>query len=1340
MIRIIFTLLFSLFTLVSINSQEQIQVPDNSLNWEDMMLRPEFNFYDIQKAFNKRWKNQGYIKDDGYKLFKRWEYMMESIIDVEGNFDKNLLESEILRYQESQTVDNRVSSGNWAQLGPFGFISEYGLGRVNVVAYDPNDNNVLWLGAASGGLWKSIDGGQSWVSLSNDFRMMGISDIVVDPEDSDVVYIATGDRDAGDTYTYGIFKSLDGGNTWTKTNFPNADRITRVLLNPENSQQLYASTNGGIYKTNDGGNNWDYILSGSYIREMEFKPGDFNTVYATKYSYSGGSFSFFRTGDGIHFSKVPVSGISEDVSRVSIGVTPDNPEIVYLCAGINKSGWDENDFDGIFKSLDSGLTFSKVVSDIPPELGSQSWYDWTFAVSPDNSDELFAGGVRFYRSTDGGVNWDLSSNWDNPNNNDHFHVDHHYAGFQPETNVLFVGNDGGVYKSENKGLYWESLNEDLSITQYYEISSAANDPALIIGGSQDNGTHLLKEGDWNRVMGGDGMECIIDYSNSDIIYASYQQGYLRKSKNKGRNFRDMLTSDMTGEAGAWVTPFVIDPKQPNILYAGYESIWKTEDYGDNWDKISTKLYDEATVRGIKVAPSNTDYIYVFYYDALFRSTDKGSTWEEINKPSGSSINDLVISHIDPNKLWLAMYKSVYTSLDGGNSWTEITGTLPNVPMTALEIQNNDNESLYVGTYIGVFYTNNTLSDWIPFNEGLPPVRIGELEIMEQFGKIRAGSYGRGMWESELYDIGPNLPLCSNLISPENGSKIVDDNVELEWRKIWNADGYKVRIGTQLGGNDILDDLDVGDNTKYQWNDITAEGKVFIKILPYNDTGYAEGCQEDSISIGCFFEDRSALVDIFNSAGGNQWKNKWDTTDCDIRNWYGVTTDIEGHVISLDLDGFVDNDHTNNSSGNKLSGILDNEINKLVYLQKLYLSNNSLTGSIPESISNLTGLKELDLSFNDFSGSFPDDLTNLKSLEYLNISNNNFSGEITSNFNNWSDLKELHLNNNNFSGNLPVALGTLKNCWMINASRNQFSGKIPFQLWFLQNLYVLDLSFNKLSGKLSKRIASLETLEYVHLNDNEMTGEIPEDLGNKNWEIFYMSNNNLEGCFPDNLKNLCSNSSNIKFDGNTLLPNNGNFSFFCNFDKGNCDKIPQCSNGLVFSTTGDTLPYNLPVMWSKVESAEGYYISLGTSSNGIDIANEVDVVDTIFNAGDMPKNTRIYANILPYNTYGESYDCTEFSFVTSNPTGIVEKDTINFGSFVKIYPNPAKDFIVVKKLSNDLKEFDLQIVDVNGKLVEKKNIERNINEKIIDTSKLPSGVYFIKMNLSDIVFFKKLAVQ
>ena len=1332
-------LLISLFATSILFSQEN-KIPSTKpkdISWEEMILSSEYNFQDVREAFYKKWKDHNYVKDDGYKIFKRWEYWMEYFVDSTGVFDKSAVEKEYLKYLKNlKSGLYRSSGGNWEHLGPFGFISAYGIGRVNVVAFDPHDTNVLWLGAPAGGLWKSTDMGESWTSYSNDYRMMGISDIAIDPDNSDIIYVATGDRDAGDTYTYGIMKSVDGGQTWTKLNLINVNKITRVLINPENTQTLVVATSIGIFKSVDGGDSWTQTLSGKYIKHLEYKPGDFNFIYATNYSYGNANSKFFRSVDaGDSFETIEIDSLSSEVNRIAIAVTPAAPDKVYLLAGINYDGWDANDFEGLYISDDSGLTFSKAKVNSPPNMGSQSWYDWTFGVSPDNPKEIFAGGVNAYRSTNKGKTWKRMGSWSNP-----VHVDHHFLGFQPGTNNLFVGSDGGVYFSSDKGVNFQPLNEYLSITQYYKMGSAMNTPDLIIGGSQDNGTHILDVTGWSRVMGGDGMDCLIDYSNSNIVFASYQFGYLRKSTNRGANFYDILNSDFTNEDGAWVTPIVMDPVEPNIMYAGFENVWKSLDKGDNWEKVSSSLNEGETIRGIAVAPSNNNYVYVYYLNKIFKSVDKGANWTEINKPNGNTIREIAISPRNENKLWAVVNNDVFKSEDGGNSWTKIDGTLPEVPMTSVVVQDNDIESVYLGSYIGVFYTDSTMSDWIPFNDGMPPVRIGELEVDRQFGKLRAATFGRGIWQTDLYDLDPQLPLCTSLTSPVSGSKILEESVQLKWRKIDNAEGYIIVIGTEKGANDIIDSLDAGNVTSYNWENISYEGKVYIEIIPYNSYGYAGSCYVDFLYVGCFFEDRNALIEFYKKAGGDTWKNKWDTTNCDISKWYGVKTNGEGRVIELDLDGNVDDSPSYFATGNNLSGEIDSVIGKLEFLKSLFLSGNSLKGSIPSNITKLVGLQNLDLSNNDFSGEFPDELTTLRNLRYLNLSSNKFSGTISSSFNNWPDLGDFNLSNNNFSGKIPISIGTLKNAWNIDLSNNSFSGSIPFQIWFLKSLVVLNLSNNELSGKLSKQISHANSLAYLNMRNNHISNEIPESMGDMKLESLDISFNDLEGCFPDNLKKLCGKT--INFIGNDKLPGNGNFIAFCSSDKGMCSKLPECSAGLNFENgKTDSLPYDTPVKWFSVDKAEGYYLQIGSTSNGNDILNKFDVGNvTSFDAGDLPKNSTIYVGLTPYNKYGNAYGCEELIFTTSDSSTGTISDTLSFGKLVELFPNPAREFIFIKKMSGNINSLDIDIMDVNGKLIAKENMKRNEFEKSVNISMLKSGVYFVKMNIDNRIYYKKLIVQ
>ncbi len=1326
--------------IFSLNSQDSSKAP----NWEDMILRPEYNFHDVQKAFYDRWRNMNYIKDDGYKLFKRWEYSMEQIVDSDGNFDKNKIEREYLKYKDRISSGfYRELSGDWEQMGPFGFISEYGIGRVNVVTFNPNNNQELWLGSPSGGLWKSVNGGETWTPFSNDFRMMGISDIVIDPKNTDIMYVATGDRDAGDTWSYGVLKSTDGGNTWASTNLPSVDRITRILQNQENTNELLVATDNGVYKTVDGGESWTSTLDGHFIKYMEYKPNDSKVIYATDYSYYSVSPVCYRSDDGgKSFSPIKVDGMSSDVSVIAIGTCQSHPEIVYLLAGINKSGWSAQDFEGIYKSEDSGLSFTKINSTFYPELGSQSWYDWTFAVAPDNPNELYAGGVGYFKSIDGGRNWNEINNWTNPNNNHSFHVDQHHSVFQPNTNTFFVGNDGGLYKSDNRGKYWTGLNEELSITQYYRVGTSSKIENMVVCGAQDNGTHLLDGSKWSRILGGDGMDCTIDRYNPNIIFASYQFGEFAKSTNRGQNFNYMLTPNDVGEEGAWVTPFVQDPQNRNVLYIGYNSLWKSKNHGNDWENISGKISGANTIRRIEVSKSNTDYIYISFKNSIYSTQDGGRSWNTISNPFGEdgSINDIVVSPRNPKKIWaVGVPYGIYKSENGGESWDNISGTIPNVPLTSVVVQNNDKESVYLGTYIGVFYSDNTLEDWVPFNKGLPPVRIGELEITPEFKKLRAGTYGRGLWESHLRDFDANLPLCSDITEPSNGSVIPNGTVVLKWKKIDNATGYKISIGDSWGEDNILQTKDLGDTISYKWNTEGINQKIFVNITAYNEYGETQSCNANYYKVGCYYEDRKALLSFYNSMNGDSWNNSWDTTKCDLSKWYGITTDLNGNVVSIDLDGAWD-DNASTSYGNNLSGDLDLEsLSKLKELKRLFLSGNKISYNIFDNIENLHILEELDLSKNGIKGEFPIQVTKLSNLKYLNLSLNNISGEIPSDISELKKLETLILSNNKISGNIPKSITYLPSCKKINLSKNELTGKLHSQIWYLKNLKYLNVSHNKLTGIISNQIKSAKKLNYLYINNNSFTGKIPKGLTEPNLHDLYANDNNFHGCFSNELKDLCS-LLNIDFSNNPQLPENGNFDKFCKDNIGNCDYVPTCSNGLI-SEISDSIYHNVPIKWEKVENAEGYKLSIGTKSGSYDILKDFDVKgsNTYQHLG-LPINTELYINILPYNKYGHAYKCKEFKTHTTIRTSSIEQEDEELSEFLSIYPMPATDFLTITKNKTELGNIKFGIVDMNGRKLLSNNLKAGNNTKTISLKGFSEGIYFVKFTINRKDYYKKLIIQ
>lgn len=725
------------------------------------MLSPDFNFFEVKKAFYDELGDNPLDSIPDYKQFKRWEYLMESVVDKNGDYNHLNTIKEYAKYKEDYNEEVARIGGNWTPLGPFDRPdNNNGVGRVNVVAFDPLDNEILWVGAPSGGLWKSTNGGVTWNTNTDHLPNLGVSDIAIHPTNPNIMYIGTGDRDHFDTESFGLLKSVDGGINWTVTSLPigSFNLIHRILLNPNNPNILLVATMNGLYRSVNAGVTWTNVTS-IYFRHMEFKPNNPNIVYAT--TYNGNSTFWKSTNGGQSFFQIPLplTTSGREIGRIAIGVTPADPNIVYLVAGSHSHG-----FEDTYKSNNSGISFTRVNTSSPPlENRSQLFYDWTCSVSPTNSNELYHGAIGFYKSTNGGQTWSYA---DYDGNID-VHVDHHYAGFQPGTSNLFIGSDGGIYKTANSTNTWTDLSDGLSITQYYRLGSSKQNKNLVLCGAQDNGTHRLNNNSWDWILGGDGMECLISHSNQNILFASYQNGNIHRSSDGGNTWMEVLNSSITNEEGAWVTPYIMDPNNSNILYAGYESIWKSTNGGLNWFNSSGKLSNKP-LHKIEIAPSNTNYVYAIGKSTndnkykIWRTTNGGQTWN-IMSSHDEYITSIAIQSISPNILWMLKSNRVYLSTDGGMNWIDDSGALPNIPMRTIVYQKNNADALYIGTEVGIYYRNNFLPDWQPFNTGLPNVRIDELEIHYGSNRIRAATFGRGLWEADLYNIQSNDPICGSQI-------------------------------------------------------------------------------------------------------------------------------------------------------------------------------------------------------------------------------------------------------------------------------------------------------------------------------------------------------------------------------------------------------------------------------------------------------------------------------------------------------------------------------------------------------------------------------------------------
>jgi photosystem II stability/assembly factor-like uncharacterized protein/PKD repeat protein len=757
-------------------------------------MQKQLTLKDYQKAFythlkeakseemNREEENE--VLDENYEKFKRWEWFWESRVDpTTGAFPQQDAYTVFKTYKAEHAKDFLKSAGNWTSIGPVSSLGGYaGLGRINCVAFSPVDTSVLYVGSASGGAWKTTDAGANWTPLGDFNNALGVADMVVVNEGGeDIVYLGTGDKDHWDTYSIGVMKSTDGGQTWNKTGLSWEQRqygmIYRLLLDPNDHNTLYAASNGGLFKTTNAGQTWSLINS-RHLRDIEFQPGSNTRMYGT--SSQNGAI-YLSENAGQTWTKVIDN---TDNKRTELAVSADSANVVYAIMAASDDG-----LLGIYRSRDAGQSYTMVFDSLNllgwncngKDDGGQGWYDLTIAVDPTNANKVFIGGVNTWMSEDGGKSWKMSNHWSSTcsNKNEVVHADKHYMAYQQGTNTLFECNDGGIYKTK-EGSHWDYIGSGLVTSQIYRLSTSKTIGGEVIAGLQDNGTKLFSSGSWDDVMGGDGMECLIDYTDVNVQYGETPNGSISRTKDHWGHSTD-ITNGLTGN-GAWVTPFIMDPVDPNTLYVGYQDVFKSTDQGDNWTKISS--WNDKTIRSLTIAPSDNKVLFAATYSILYRSTDGGSHWDDITGSlpvDKASITYIAVKNDDPNTFWVSLSGfnefGVYETSNGGTTWDNVSTGLPELPVNSLvqNILKTDTAEIYAGTDVGVFVRQNN-SRWIPFIENLPNVPIGELEIQYDGaggGDLYAATFGRGLWKSPLFTGKIEAIKAANFEADNTSPKVID---------------------------------------------------------------------------------------------------------------------------------------------------------------------------------------------------------------------------------------------------------------------------------------------------------------------------------------------------------------------------------------------------------------------------------------------------------------------------------------------------------------------------------------------------------------------------------------
>ena len=871
----------SLFTFSLVKAQENSGAP-----WmkEINVARAAANskssspvkFKTIVDAFNTYWKSRDpNVKGSGHKPFKRWESYWENFINEDGNLPtaKDLWDVWLQKQSQAESFESLVDESNWISLGPTDFAnratSTANIGRVNAIIVDPNNVNTYYSGAPAGGIWKSTDAGLNWTPLTDELPQIGVSGIAIDYNNSNIIYIATGDDDAGDSHSVGVFKSTDGGATWSQTGLNPSNspgRMNDIYINPSNSNMLWVATSNGVYKTIDAGTTWTQTQSG-FFRDIKIKPGDPNTVYAVTSS------EFYKSVDSGDTFTVVSTGLPTSSGRLVIDVTPANGDVVYVV-----SAKEDDAYQGIYKSIDSGTTFTQQANTVNIFENTQSWYDLALAVSDTNEDEIYVGVLNIWKSTNGGDSFTKLNSWFT-HNASYTHADIHLLRFF--NGELYTGTDGGFFKSTNGGTTFTDLTEGMEISQFYRISVSKQTSGKIVGGLQDNGGFGYANSQWNNYHGGDGMEGVVDPNNDNFYYGFMQYGSkLFVSSDSGQSGNQSFVSPNNGNLdGNWITPLAINSESE--IYAGYNQVYQFNN--GTWTAISPSFGSNVDV--LELDNADADIMYVAINNngnySLRKSIDRGVSFT-ITETFPASITSIEVNNNDSNIVYVTTrgsFGKVYQSNDGGDTFIDITGSLPNLTKNIIKHQaENTLNPLYLGTSIGIYRYDDNIADWEPFENNLPNSPVRDLAINLNDNNITAATYGRGVWQS-------NLP----------APQLADDDVRLI--SIENPNSSNIACGDlspqikvkNNGLNPITTitvtySVDGGATNNYNWNGTLASGAITtIDLNSINlDIGLHDLNIETSITNDAFPNNNTASTSFYiNGNGVSEQVNTFESVDDEL---------------------------------------------------------------------------------------------------------------------------------------------------------------------------------------------------------------------------------------------------------------------------------------------------------------------------------------------------------------------------------------------------------------------------------------------------------------------------
>lgn len=798
-----------------LNENLQAQTIDNILRDSSN------NYFTIKQKAEAFFALRGRV-GTGYKEFKRWEFLVKNNITSDGTLPdmvtKNQQALDNFRTQNSQTRGILAGVSNWVPLGqPNPTIlagdNQNGVGSIRSIDFAGSN---IWACTAGGGMWLGTFAGGSvynWTAKTDGIPNLAVQDMEICPTNSNIMYALTGAVGGASGYrSTGVLKSTDAGTTWATTglSFPESGGVKgyKIIASATNSSIVWACTDNGLYRTADGGTTWNLVtysttVGGAQINfstnayDIVYQPGSTTVMYAT----SNGPYFYKSTDAGLTFLRIDraTAGLPTSGDRIQIAVTAANSNYVYLLYG------DGTAFQALYRSTNGGSNFS-LRSTTPNVLGGQAWRNISIAVSPTNAEDLYVGGLDVYKSITGGSTWTQVSDWSTTVIGSFCHAD--IFDLYCDATYLYCASDGGVFRMTRSTDTWTRLHSNMQISQAYRLGI---DPTATAGfvsmGLQDNGTYRNTGAQFLSIGGGDGMETVVKPSNTNVIYLSTQDGNFYRSDDGGAT-----NAFIRSGAGNWTTPAVLRPGFDTHIYIGYTNIdYNTTSGTGAWSTIATGFGN--AIESLEFAPSNSTILYATQGSTVKRFNLSAGVWSSTtingSLPALSSITELAVDPTDGNHVVLSVggysaTQKVYETFNANvaaPTWTSITRNLPNVPINCIVMSNDAVNTIYIGTDIGVFVTNDNRVNWIMYNNGLPTTRVYDLEINTALAtdRIYAATFGRGVFYADTYTGCVTSAVLSGNVTGLQYSEVSTDLTSTEY--IWGGTGTSV--GYNSGGSILL---------------------------------------------------------------------------------------------------------------------------------------------------------------------------------------------------------------------------------------------------------------------------------------------------------------------------------------------------------------------------------------------------------------------------------------------------------------------------------------------------------------------------------------------------------